>query len=270
MSNRPEKVTNVLLDGDILAYRAAFSCQGKSVDDVCHKIDELIRQIEAETVLFRSEDNFEVYTTGKGNYRNDYAVTAPYKGNRKSTEKPEHLGTAYWYLSHQYGAIMVDGIEADDIISTRVKEIGKPETTVIATTDKDLKQCNCWNFNFVRHIENQYPDKEYREPWVFSTEWSGLHYFYEQILTGDTVDNIKGIYRVGPKKAQKLLESCKTPREMYEVCVDAYLGYSIKGSVVTAREEYEAYQLAKDRVQENGILLWLQDYEGQIWEPPKP
>jgi len=44
-----------------------------------------------------------------------------------------------------------------------------------------------------------------------------------------------------------LLEG-KTEREMFEICVEK-LG-------------------SEERAVENGILLWLRRYEGQIWTPP--
>ena len=51
-------------------------------------------------------------------------------------------------------------------------------------------------------------------------------------------------------KATKALASCTTEQELYEVCVEMYEG-------------------SADRVVENARLLWLQRYEGQVWEPPK-
>jgi len=65
-------------------------------------------------------------------------------------------------------------------------------------------------------------------------------------LTGDTVDNIKGIYKVGPKTAEKMLDSCKTEQELYETCVKAYDG-------------------SHEKVLENGRLLWLRRYEDELW-----
>ena len=63
---------------------------------------------------------------------------------------------------------------------------------------------------------------------------------------GDRVDNIIGEMSIGPVKARKLLEG-KTEVEMYNACVEI---------------------LGADRVLEHGRLLWLQRYEGQMWEAP--
>ena len=68
-----------------------------------------------------------------------------------------------------------------------------------------------------------------------------------QFLVGDRIDNIIGVKGIGPVKARKLLED-KTEREMFEVCVEE-LG-------------------SEERAIENGILLYLQRKEGEIWSPP--
>ena len=78
----------------------------------------------------------------------------------------------------------------------------------------------------------------------------GNRFFYSQILTGDKADNIIGLYGIGPKKAERILEDCESEEDMYEACLRSYNG-------------------DEDRVIENGRLLWLRRFVGQIWEPPK-
>jgi 5'-3' exonuclease len=99
-------------------------------------------------------------------------------------------------------------------------------------------QVPCWFYNFLK------------DEWHKTNEWDGLKFFYTQVLTGDAVDNIIGLYRVGPVKAKKMLAECKTEEELYKACVDAY-----DGDV--------------DRVIENARLLWLRRYVDQLWEPPE-
>ena len=81
------------------------------------------------------------------------------------------------------------------------------------------------------------------------SDFDGLKFFYSQILSGDSADNILGLYRVGPAKADKMLQDCNTEKELFEECIKAY-----DGDV--------------DRVIENARLLWLRRKEGEIWEPP--
>ena len=76
-----------------------------------------------------------------------------------------------------------------------------------------------------------------------------MKFFYQQILTGDKADNIVGLYGIGPKKSEKLLEHCETEEDLWKAVVEAYDG-------------------DLDRIVENARLLWLRRYPEQIWEPP--
>lgn len=226
----------VLIDGDIVAYRAAFATQDDLPKDAEEKTEVLLDYILEETLDFPTPDQFEVYLTGRDNFRHEIAKSHPYKGNRKSVEKPIHLGHVRDYMVQKFNATVSEGEEADDLIAIEATRCG-PET-VVASIDKDMLQIPCKHFNFSKN------------EWTTVDEWSGLQFFYTQILTGDRADNIIGLYRVGPVKAGKLLGDCTTEQELWEACVKAY-----DGDV--------------DRVIENARLLWLRRYEGELWEPPQ-
>ena len=81
------------------------------------------------------------------------------------------------------------------------------------------------------------------------TEEEALFNFYKQILTGDRVDNIKGLKGIGDVKAKRILKECKDENEMYLAVLKAYEGNS-------------------ERVLENGQLLWIRREPNQIWKPP--
>jgi 5'-3' exonuclease len=180
------------------------------------------------------------------------AKYVPYKGNRSLKVKPVHLQEARDYLVRKWGAVISEGEEADDLIGI-ASSFGSPDTTVVCTIDKDMLQLPCWHFNFVRGT------------WVRVSVDEGNKFFYTQILTGDAADNIKGIYRVGPIKAGKILRGLTTEGEMYEACVQAY---------ATSDEALKVnpdcwIEYGKARVLENARLLWLRRYVGQMWEPPE-
>ncbi len=225
----------ILIDGDPFAYRAAFSCIDDEVDDAIDKIDELLEDTLQEFFWDVESAEYELFLTGKGNFRNEIAVTKPYKGNRKDVEKPEHLEPIRKHMIKEWGAVVSKGQEADDLLGIRATE--ENYNVIIVSIDKDMLQIPCTHFN-----PNQ--KKYYR-----MTREEGLRFFYTQILTGDTADNIQGLYRVGPVKAKKILEDCETEQEMYEAVLAAYEGQ-------------------EDRVIENARLLWLRRFDGQIWVPP--
>ncbi len=63
---------------------------------------------------------------------------------------------------------------------------------------------------------------------------------------GDRIDNIIGIKGIGDKKSEKILKDCVTEKELYDKCVQMYDG-------------------DEARVIENGRMLWLRRYEGEVW-----
>jgi len=227
----------VLIDGDIIAYRAAFSTEQMGASDTRRKVDDLIQFILDSTVLFPEIGlDYVVYLTGKGNFRDNIAKSHPYKGNRKSVQKPRHLQTARDHMESEYQAIISKGEEADDLIAKEAARLDYH--ACVASIDKDMLQIPCWHFNIVRG------DYLKVEP------YGGIKFFYTQILTGDTADNIVGLWKVGPVKAKKILEDAETEEELWDLVVKAYDGN-------------------EERVIENARLLWLRREEEEIWQPPK-
>ena len=163
-----------IIDSDSLTYAVGFSS---------NDIDEAlaVSRLEATMIELCMEvecDEYEGYLTGTGNFRYELAKTAPYKGNRIS-EKPIHLQALRNHLVESWGFVIVDGIEADDIVATRGTEL--KDECIIVGIDKDLLQIPGWHYNYRKHTK-QYVD-----------EFTGWYNFYLQILTGDVADNIKGL-----------------------------------------------------------------------------
>ena len=226
----------VLVDGDIVAYRAAFSTQDMFPQDAESKVDELMDYILGDTLMFPDPSEYEVFLTGSGNFRYDIAKSFPYKGNRSGVEKPIHLSVTRERLISKWGAVVSEGEEADDLIAIAATYYG-PDT-VVASIDKDMLQIPCRHFNFATGV------------WTTVTEFEGLRSFYKQVLTGDRADNIIGLYRVGPVKAEKMLQGCNDEKSLWEAVLKAYDG-------------------DKERAVENARLLWLRREKGEIWEPPR-
>lgn len=226
----------VLIDGDPFAYRAAFSCENKSLDDAIDKVDDLLDQALNAVLWEPEEEDYQVFLTGRGNFRYEVAVTHEYKGNRKDVDKPHHLSGIRKHLIDNWSAIVSVGEEADDLIGIWSTSYGSG--SIVISIDKDMLQLPCTHYN---------PNKK-----EFKTvsETEGLRFFYTQILTGDRADNIVGLFGIGPAKAATLLGEYTEEQDLYEACLRAYGG-------------------DEERVVENARLLWLRRYEGQIWEPPK-
>jgi DNA polymerase-1 len=223
----------ILIDGDIICYRTVFSKEAETVADLPIIAGTYIRNIVTKASTAANAD-YKVFLTGKGNYRNTLATTAPYKGNRPK-EKPEHLDTVRDYLRDYHPSVVSSGEEADDLIAIEATQRGND--CVICSIDKDLDQIPGRHYNFVKDLHYTVSPRQ------------GLVFFYSQILTGDRVDNVVGIKGIGPAKAMKALSGCKTELKLFEKCVEMYQGDTA-------------------RVIENGKLLWLRRYESEIWTPP--
>lgn len=237
LSSPPPKSSRgkVLIDGDIVAYRAAYSSEDGNEIDAQLKVDRVMDQIVKRTCYSSEIEEYEVYITGSTNFRNEIAVSYPYKGHRRKKEPPRHLTHSRWYLKDNYGAILSDNEEADDLIAIEATKVGP--SCVVASIDKDMLQIPCYHYNFKHNT------------WSEVSEFEGLTFFYEQILTGDTADNIVGLHGIGPVKAKKILAGCETEDDLFHAVLTAYDGNF-------------------DRVVENGRLLWLRRHEDQLWDAP--
>lgn len=220
-----------LVDADILVYRFGFASEGDPAEFALARLSEFLDNLYIEL----SVDEVWGYLTGKGNFRNEIAVTAPYKGTRIA-EKPYHFQLLREYMERAWGFEVVDGMEADDALGIEAYR-NEPDETIIVSIDKDLNMIRGHHYNFVKNEK------------YYVTEEEGIRNFYLQILTGDKVDNIIGLQGIGPVKSKKLLADCKTELEMYETVLKVYDGDEV-------------------RVLENARLLWILRKEKQIWHPP--
>ena len=76
---------NVLVDADIIAYRAAYSARDEPEKKARQKVDEICNDIMCEchfpSKYTLGEDTW-FYLTGGNNFRFDIATIKPYKGKR--------------------------------------------------------------------------------------------------------------------------------------------------------------------------------------------
>ena len=228
----------ILIDGDILAYKCAYSLGDDGTDeDVADYIEEQL-MMYFDDLLFDPSDTpeYEMYLTGKSNFR--YDIREDYKGNRKG-DRPKLLEAARDELVLTWGARITEGFEADDAISMRANEIGYDNVTIVSV-DKDFHQMPVEMYN---------P----RTGDLYLVE-NPNHNFYEQVLTGDRVDNVEGIYGVGPKKAERYLRDI--PED--DVC-------ALWNEVVAV---YESYGKTKADALQTAQLLWLWREHGGTYAAP--
>ena len=218
---------NLLIDADILLYRAASSVENEiefepdvwvmwtdetdAVEAFNNSVNALFEQQSFASLLLCFSD--------AANFRKD--ILPSYKGNRTS-RKPMGFKSIRERVMAEWQAQVVikPNLEADDclgILATKFDDM------VIWSADKDLKQI---------------PGKHLVDGQIetVSKEEADL-FFYRQVLTGDTVDNYKGCPGIGPVKADNILSKFTKESAYWWVICETYAkaGLTEDDALVQAR-----------------------------------
>lgn len=217
-----------MVETDILKYSIA-----EPLGFCLHSVKKLITSILNET----KATSHKIYLTGNSNFRDTVAVTKPYKGNRDKTHKPIHYTAIKEYLIDKWNAEVINGMEADDAMG-----IAQSCSTVICSLDKDMLMIPGQHYNWRTGVHR-----------TITKEEADRHFYY-MMLTGDVVDNIKGVPKIGPAKADKILSVCSTEKEMWEAVQEAYyVGYYKHGSL--SLEDF--HKQIDNIILEHAKLLWI-------------
>lgn len=139
---------------------------------------------------------------GHKNFRNE--ILPEYKSHRVTTEAIELWKPVILEAFDEIGAIGLCYIESDDAIGVMANWIGY-DKVVIITSDKDMKQIPSLIYNPFK--ANLKPEDRWLP--AFSKD-QAEQFLYQQVLTGDPTDmpgHLCGIEKVGPKTAEKLLDT---------------------------------------------------------------
>jgi len=187
-------------------------------------------------------DTYCVYMSGHENFREDVATIRPYKGNRSNKPKPFWHDRIEEYLKSglNHPVVVCDGYEADDGMSM-AQCAGFPDMkslahTIICSRDKDLWMVPGWHYSWGTSNCKE------KEPW-FTTEAEGYHHFFSQLITGDSTDNIPGLYGMGQTNVKYYLKGVTEPLEMYRIVKKLY------------DQRFGSY--STQFIEENGTLLWM-------------
>ena len=195
-----------LIDGDLLVYRCGFAADAQAKKDFGdnYKDHDYISWALAnvktvvENILFEvfpAHPRYNLYLTGKFNFREQVATLLPYKGNRDPDHKPKYYNEIKEYLIDTWNAQVIDGMEADDAVGIEQYK-HKDKSTVIVSTDKDLDCIPGHHYNWVKKIF-----------YYVTLNQANLN-FLGQMLEGDRSDNIPGINGIGPKTVPKIIAKC--------------------------------------------------------------
>ncbi len=231
MANDKTIEKTLLLDADILVYSIGGL---KDQDGNPEQWPILVTMFETmvENMLRETKcSKIEMFITAddKTNFRIEKASIKPYKGHRSSS-KPYHYQTLRNYFESLPECVTVRLKEADDELGKRLIDLG--DNAVLASKDKDLDMIPGWHYNWAKKLKYKV------------SEVDGLRSFWRQVLTGDSTDNIPGLYGVGLDGATaKKINTFEDELDMYRHVQQEY------------EKRFGSYW--KLFLEENAILLWI-------------
>jgi DNA polymerase I len=201
-----EGKTLLLVDGSSYLYRAYHAMPdlrgpGGEPTGALYGIINMLRRMRKEVTAEYSACVFDA--KGK-TFRDDWYPD--YKANRPSMPEPlaaqiEPIHTAVRALG--WPLLMIGGVEADDVIGTLAREAEKHGMKVIVSTgDKDLAQLVTDHVTLINTMTNETLDRD----GVIAKFGVPPERIVDYLsLIGDTVDNVPGVNKCGPKTAVKWL-----------------------------------------------------------------
>ena len=201
-----------LLDADFIKY---IVCSRRSKEFLLAKKEDgveiflkeepiitILKDYLAQSIFGKISDPIIFCFSGKSynTFRNFIAFTKEYKAKRSYDESypGEHNDSilVMKFIKENYITLLFDDLEADDIVAAL-----QCEKTYIISKDKDLKQVPGFHYDFNTN-------KIYE-----ITKAEASYNLAYQLLAGDSVDNIPGFPKYGPKKAEAFLAGILNPRD---------------------------------------------------------
>ena len=198
--------TLLLVDGSSYLYRAYHALPDLRSPDgfptgAMHGMVNMLRRLRADYPAAYIACVFDA--KGK-TFRDD--MYPEYKATRASM--PEDLGKQIAPIHEAvrhlgWPILMVEGVEADDVIGTlAVQAAAKGMNTIVSTGDKDLAQLVNDKVMLINTMSNEKLD----EAGVLAKFGVAPNRIIDYLtLIGDTVDNVPGVNKCGPKTALKWL-----------------------------------------------------------------
>ena len=221
----------LLIDADSLIFASCYRSKNDAnyemypdnfytdIKDSANKFDEQYMKIINDLEELYEIETVVTFNGSKGNFRKQ--ITSNYKANRKKQILPPLLHPMHQYVKDNYQSKFCYGRETDDLVAEYWKrlsdEFGREEVMIVSI-DKDYKQFPCllYNYHYKHKIIHDISESE------------ALYNFYEQMIMGDTADNVNYFKGKGKKFAEKYFVDCKSKyqytKKMYELFREEYRG----------------------------------------------
>ena len=175
-----------IIDADIIAYKSACYLDIEGMDELESRVADSVKKWTPKGV----KDILLAFSCSRRkNFRRD--VWESYKAKRDTSASPDCLQEVREYMIDKWDSIVEPRLEADDLLGIYVSK----EEMIGVTIDKDLKTIPGYHWN---------PDKDKKIR--YTTVEEADRFFHLQWMTGDSTDGVPGLWRIGPKKADKFLD----------------------------------------------------------------
>ncbi|MBE7422984.1 MAG: DNA polymerase I [Zoogloeaceae bacterium] len=199
--------TLLLVDGSSYLYRAFHALpdlRNKSGEPTgaVYGVIAMLRRLDSD---FKADYRACVFDAKGKTFRDDWYPD--YKAQRPPM--PDDLASQIGPLHECIRALgwpllSIEGVEADDVIGTLAREAGRQGIEVVVSTgDKDLAQLVNPHVRLVNTMSNEVLDEAGVRTKFGVAPAQIVDYF---ALVGDSVDNVPGVDKVGPKTAAKWLQ----------------------------------------------------------------
>lgn len=202
----------LLIDGDVIAFRAAAAAQ-KIYEDRFGWVQPFAHRAEGEAIVDNLMFNLEVgfksthmrvaLSDPNDNWRK--GVYPAYKWNRKlgfvgDGVRPLLLDILKQYLRDKYQAFHWESLEADDVLGIlNTEPQDYPGKRILVGNDKDFKTIP-GSYHRIGTLDAK------GQPLVEEiTEWEATRFHMMQTLMGDAVDGYAGCPGIGKTRAEEFL-----------------------------------------------------------------
>tara|TARA_R110000822_G_scaffold310390_1_gene443003 strand:- start:2892 stop:3578 length:687 start_codon:yes stop_codon:yes gene_type:complete len=205
-----------LFDADSLVWASAYGVE-EDIDLAIEKYNDSFTNIIYDLNEIYDISEVITFNNSKGNFRK--ILDTNYKANRKSSGMPSILTELHDYVTETYNSVSKYSLETDDLVAAYWKNIAEEDgrdTVIIVSIDKDYRQLPALIYNY-----------HYKHRCVYDIEpVEALYNFYEQMIIGDSIDNVNYCRGYGKKYAEKLLKDCTShyqfTKKVYELFTIIY------------------------------------------------
>ncbi len=199
----------LLLDANNLLYRIFWVNKNRKSGDINMSTLMFLRSLKSYVDKFKPDRTYAAWDKKllypSSNFRKSLS-NSQYKSNRDSNiakEAHKNDETLRELMDHLgIKSIYPNRMEADDVISWLTEKI--PDRKIIVTVDKDLYQLIDEDTMVFNPIQKAAITKDNFEN--FTKGVRSVNFLDYKAIIGDNSDNLKGLYKVGHKRALNLIE----------------------------------------------------------------